>query len=205
MSDINDNISSYYTNKFNKYGSTPKGVDWNGEESQLIRFKQLSKVFCNNNVLSVNDIGCGYGKYVDYLKTNNFRATYTGYDLCDDMIDAARCLHPDSLFVKVDQELFFQQADYSIASGIFNVKMFYSESMWLSHVINVLNKINSSSQRGFSFNMLTKYSDGEFMKDNLYYADPLFFFDYCKKNFSRNISLNHDYDLYEFTILVRKD
>jgi hypothetical protein len=53
--------------------------------------------------------------------------------------------------------------------------------------------------------MLTKYSEKEFMRDNLYYADPLFIFDYCKKNFAKNIRLMHDYDLYEFTILVKKD
>ena len=33
----------------------------------------------------------------------------------------------------------------------------------------------------------------------------LFIFDYCKKNFAKNIRLMHDYDLYEFTILVKKD
>ena len=48
-------------------------------------------------------------------------------------------------------------------------------------------------------------SDKKFMQDNLYYADPLFIFDFCKRNFAKNISLIHDYDLYEFTILVTKD
>jgi hypothetical protein len=42
------------------------------------------------------------------------------------------------------------------------------------------------------------------MRDDLYYADPLFFFDYCKTRFSRFVTLIHDYPLYEFTILVRK-
>jgi len=52
--------------------------------------------------------------------------------------------------------------------------------------------------------MLTKYSDREYMKEYLYYADPLFIFDYCKRNFSKKVALIHDYELYEFTILVRK-
>jgi len=42
------------------------------------------------------------------------------------------------------------------------------------------------------------------MKEELFYADPLYFFDLCKKNFSRNIALLHDYYEYDFTILVRK-
>jgi len=42
------------------------------------------------------------------------------------------------------------------------------------------------------------------MREDLYYADPCFIFDYCKRNFSRNVALLHDYELYEFTIIVRK-
>jgi len=29
-------------------------------------------------------------------------------------------------------------------------------------------------------------------------------FDYCKRTYSRDVALLHDYGLYEFTILVRK-
>jgi hypothetical protein len=43
------------------------------------------------------------------------------------------------------------------------------------------------------------------MRPDLYYADPLFLFDYCKTKFSTLVSLIHDYPLYEFTILVRKE
>jgi len=64
--------------------------------------------------------------------------------------------------------------------------------------------MNKKSIKGFAFNMLTKYSDREYMKEYLYYADPLFIFDYCKRNFSKKVALIHDYELYEFTILVRK-
>jgi len=39
----------------------------------------------------------------------------------------------------------------------------------------------------------------------LYYADPIFLFEHCRRTFSRFVSLIHDYPLYEFTILVRKE
>jgi hypothetical protein len=61
------------------------------------------------------------------------------------------------------------------------------------------------SRKGFSFNALTKYSDVDHMRPHLYYADPCFFFDYCKTHFARNVALQHDYDLYDFTILVKKE
>ena len=52
--------------------------------------------------------------------------------------------------------------------------------------------------------MLTSYSDFEHMKDNLYYAVPEEIFKYCKTNFSKYVSLNHSYPLYEFSIFVKK-
>ena len=65
--------------------------------------------------------------------------------------------------------------------------------------------MDETSSRGFSFNCLTKYSDAEKMMDNLFYADPCDLFDYCKWNFSKQVALLHDYGLYEFTIIVRKE
>ena len=75
---------------------------------------------------------------------------------------------------------------------------------WIKIIIECLHRMDERSKKGFSFNMLTKYSDADKMRPDLYYGDPLFFFDYCKQNFSRNVSLLHDYNLYDFTILVRK-
>jgi hypothetical protein len=43
------------------------------------------------------------------------------------------------------------------------------------------------------------------MQKHLYYADPCAIFDLCKRRYSRNVALLHDYGLYEFTIVVRKD
>ena len=205
MNNIHENINNYYTDKINKYGATPKGVDWNGEDSQTIRFEQLSKIIKKDN-FSIADIGCGYGKYSEYLADNYTGYSYHGYDLSKEMVDNAKNIYKSDnvRFLHIDKLDKIPDIDYSIASGIFSVKMQHNKSEWLSYILETLEMINEKSIKGFSFNMLTKYSDKEYMRNDLYYADPLFFFDYCKRNFSQNISLNHDYDLYEFTILVRK-
>ena len=95
-------------------------------------------------------------------------------------------------------------ADYTIASGLFNIKFDFTDSDWLGHIIDTLNTINLKSTFGFAFNLLTIYSDKGYMKPSLYYADPLFVFDYCKKTFSKNIALLHDYNQFDFTIIVKK-
>ena len=44
----------------------------------------------------------------------------------------------------------------------------------------------------------------ERMRDDLHYGDPCSLFDHCKRAFSKQVALLHDYGLYEFTIRVRK-
>jgi SAM-dependent methyltransferase len=196
-------INNYYSNKLKIHGATPKGVDWNNEETQFIRFEQLSKIISSDN-LTVNDIGCGYGKYLDYLSQYNKTTKYIGYDLSSEMIKCASKQYPKNNFYHISDLDEIKNAEYSIASGIFNVKMNYSKTKYLSYILAALKQINIKSYKGFSFNILTKYSEKKYMMNNLYYADPLFFFDFCKQNFSRNVSLIHDYNLWEFTILVKK-
>lgn len=202
--DISKSIETYYSQKIKEHGVSPQGVDWNSEKSQLLRFEQLSKIIHEDN-FSINDVGCGYGKYYEYLSSKYNGFVYKGYDLSNDMVFNARKVYPNTCFKKVLEMKEIKKADYSVASGIFSVKMQYSQSEWLSYILETLEYMNQKSVKGFSFNMLTKYSDKEYMRDDLYYSDPLYIFDYCKSNFSKQVALLHDYGLYEFTILVRKD
>jgi len=204
MNSIQKDVDSYYTDRVKTYGATPKGVDWNGEQSQLLRFKQLSKII-KKDKFTIADIGCGYGKYVEYLKDNFQNFDYIGYDISYEMIKYANKHSKGMSFMHIRKMSDLAISDYSIASGVFNIKMQHPNEAWLSYVLETLEEINKKMTNGFAFNMLTKYSDKKFMQDNLYYADPLFIFDFCKRNFAKNISLIHDYDLYEFTILVTKD
>jgi hypothetical protein len=95
-------------------------------------------------------------------------------------------------------------ADYGLASGIFNVRLSRSDAEWFDYLQTTLDVLDRTSNLGFSFNCLTSYSDEEKKRDYLYYADPCQLFDLCKRRYSRDVALLHDYDLYEFTILVRK-
>ena len=90
-----------------------------------------------------------------------------------------------------------------MASGIFNVKLDTPEPEWREYVLETLGEFKELSRKAFAFNALTSYSDLEFMRPDLYYANPLELFDYCRKNLSRKVALLHDYPLYEFTIVVQ--
>jgi SAM-dependent methyltransferase len=198
-------VSAYYSEKIAQHGNTPQGVDWNGEVGQVQRFAELSKIIANPNAFSVADIGCGYGALFDYIEARYQDFSYLGVDISQSMINAATArLAPHQnqrLIIGHEADI---ETDYAIASGIFNVRLDKSDSMWLDYIIQTLDAMNRTSTSGFSFNCLTSYSDGDKKRDYLYYADPCQLFDICKKRYSRQVALLHDYGLYEFTLLVRK-
>ena len=193
----------YYEGKLREHGATPAGVDWNSLESQTLRFKQLLKVCDQTGPFSINDYGCGYGALVDYMIREGFTFSYSGLDISERMVNMASELHELAFCRFVSDEHELALADYTVASGIFNVKQEVSERDWGRYVMETIAKIGRLSKKGFAFNALTKYSDADHMRPDLYYADPLSLFDFCKKNFSKFVALLHDYPLYEFTILVR--
>ncbi len=200
-------FTEFYNQNISSFGVTSQGVGWKNEAAQLIRFEQLIKILDPTKNSSINDLGCGTGDLIPFLQNNNFPFTYTGYDMLPRMIDLAKNRYSKTsnlefkLIEKVNE---LTPADYTVASGIFNIRFEQTDELWESYILETLEHMNHNSRRGFAFNLLTKYSDKDFMKRELYYADPCFLFDYCQRNFSKNVALLHDYNQYDFTILVRK-
>lgn len=199
-------VASYYSDKLAEHGETPRGVDWNGEEGQTLRFEQLLRIARDPSApLSINDLGCGYGALLDHLETRYDVASYLGVDISDDMVRAARERHRNlshARFIASSEPTAL--ADYGVASGIFNVRLGRDDREWLQHLEATLESLHRTSRKGFAFNCLTSYSDADKKRDYLYYADPCRIFDLCKRRYSPQVALLHDYGLYEFTILVRK-
>ncbi len=198
-------VNRYYSDLVNAEGPTARGVDWNSKESQILRFEQLLKVCDTTRAFSINDFGCGYGALFDYLQSRRVDVEYYGYDISEAMIAQAQKLHERTLHC----EFFADPAqlctrDYTVASGIFNVKFEFADSEWQTYMLDTVHDLAESSAMGFAFNALSLYSDPDKRRAALYYADPLFWFDYCKRNFSKRVALLHDYPLYEFTLLVRR-
>ena len=201
-----DQAKNYFEERLTDHGATARGVDWKSESAQELRFSQLMKVINPEKAFTLLDYGCGYGALAEFIiRTGYPMAEYYGFDVLESMIAVARDgqEHPASCtFTSKYEDLI--PVDYTIASGIFNLKLEVPYETWTEYVLSELHKMNRLSIKGFSFNMLTKYSDMDYMRPHLYYADPCFLFDYCKRNFARNVALLHDYEAYDFTILVRK-
>jgi SAM-dependent methyltransferase len=204
-SNIIAEVSAYYGACLARHGPNARGVDWNGEISQRIRFEQLCKILPEEGKFDINDLGCGYGALVEYLTSKRRTFRYHGYDVSPAMIDAAR-----KKYFSPEIEVSFSEAatptfeaDFGMASGIFNVQLSNSSEEWRDYMEKTLDSLAHTSRRGFAFNCLTYYSDADKIQPNLHYAHPCYWFDHCKRHYSRQVALLHDYNLWEFTILVR--
>jgi SAM-dependent methyltransferase len=200
-------IANLYTKSLENHGLEPKSVGWRDEVSQLLRFEKLIQVIdlgSGNEGITVNDWGCGYGAMFSYLDKilGKDLIHYYGYDISDGMLAAASHFVKDRRVEWIKSSEITHEADYSFASGTFNVRLEANEAIWTAYIKEKLLNLGCRSVRGFGFNLLSTYVDWK--QDNLYYGDPFIFFDFCKQNISRYVSLLHDYPLYEWTILVRK-
>jgi SAM-dependent methyltransferase len=197
-------VAAYYGRKLAAHGPAPAGVDWNSAASQVLRFAQLLRLLDGDADVSINDYGCGYGALSDYLHDVAPAAACTGYDIAQAMVEAAAARHAGCGRCRFTSDrAALQIADYTVASGIFNVKLSAEPGAWREHLLATLDDMRSISRRGFAFNVLTSYSDADRQRPDLYYADPLPLFDICKRRYSKQVALLHDYPLYEFTMIVR--
>jgi SAM-dependent methyltransferase len=211
LSPMLQDVLTYYNQKLIEHGTTARGVDWSSSDRQRLVFEQITKICCSprsgvrDKDFTLLDYGCGHGSLLGYLIEEGWSfKKYIGFDLLPDMLDAARNAHRQHLNVAdfTGQEA---PADYVVASGLITVKTTADFSAWQNYTLETIEKMWRLAKKGIAFNSLTKYSDPPKMQDHLYYADPCFLFDYCKTRLSRNVALLHDYGLYEFTILVRRD
>ena len=201
-------IENLYTNSLNDYGANSQAVGWKTNESQMTRFDKLNSVIKDKSkIISINDYGCGYAAHLNQLVKNGYKVeSYNGYDISEKMLSEAKIfLEKNKVNIKtnlLNSSDIITQADYTFVSGTFNVKFDIDENLWKEKIKEMLVKINQFSNLGFSFNLLSTYVDWK--EPHLFYGDPSYWFDFSKINFSKYVSLFHDYELYEWTICVNK-
>lgn len=201
-----DFVGAYYTARLAEHGPTPRGVDWNGTESQRLRHAQFLRLFAHEPQASLLDLGCGYGDFLGFLREGGHTGHYAGWDVAAAMVEAARAQHgegPAHSFHVGDGA--GASAEYAVASGILNVKGDQPEAAWAGHVKLMIEQLARMGRRGFGFNVLSLSSDPDRRRAHLHYADPAATLRFCLDRFGRHVALLQDYGLWEFTVLVRHE
>ena len=202
---IQDQIN-IYLNNFLVNKDSSLGTFQNDRVTQYMRFEHILKSFkyLLNETVSFHDLGCGCCDMYDYMLQNNIKSNYSGTEIIQEMIDHARQKFPGIKLNKRDilKENVPEKYDIVVFSGGLYLPGNIEHEEWSKFVFDLINKMWDICNIGISFNLLSTYST--YKNSQLFYIDPKIMFDYCINNFSRFVTLDHAYPLYEWTITVFK-
>lgn len=94
-------------------------------------------------------------------------------------------------------------AEYSIANGVFNVKLDASREDWEALVAQSLRDMRAISSRGFAVNFLHPATAAFPHPPQLYGCDPSRWKAFCRNSLGARVRVIDDYGLPEYTLLVR--
>ena len=196
--------SNYYLQLFKKHGISHKSLGWD-KGKQFLRFDQLTK-FWRLQDCSILDVGCGFGDFVYYLKSKDTWTSihYLGIDLIDKFVQVAKKSHDENNieFISGDflDATFKKDFDYVISSGVFNLKNNLEDNYKIIQIY--IAKMLLHCNKSVSIDFLSDQVD--FKHNHNFYWNPSRVLNIAC-NFSRNVSLSHDYFPFEFTLTINKD
>lgn len=190
-----------YEKNFIKNGPSPSGLFWNNRETQEHRFAMLLNNLDLKNKFSIHDVGAGIADLHKYLNKNKINHIYSGTEIVPEMVKYINQVYPT---IKIFERNILnaediEKYDYLVLSGTLNLKTGTAQE-WKKFTFELLKKMFSMSKIAISFNFLTTYKNKT--DENLCYFDPKEMLDFCIKNLSRFVSINHFSPLYETTITV---
>ncbi len=197
-------VVDHYESALRRHGPTARGMDWKDEASQRLRFAVLCEG-CDLRGKSVHEIGAGAGHLLDFRAERGFDSAYSGSDLSEKMVAAARVRHPEAAFEQRDllRDPPVERFDAVLASGVFNVKLHHSDEAWWNYVQRMIRAMFAQCREVTAFNLMTDRVD--FRSENLFYANPAAVLEFCRTELSRYVSLRLDYPLYEYTVHVYRE
>jgi SAM-dependent methyltransferase len=184
-------------------GATARGVYWRNEDGQKLRFEVLARVLEGDaGPFTVNDLGCGYGAFFDFLATRlgDRLLRFAGTDISPSMVAEAKARIADPRAVFVRGLTASEDADYSFASGTFNMCLKTKPAEWVAYVEASLAHLYGRSRKAMAFNMLAGRGT---VREGLYYADSAYFGAFCQR-LGATVQLAIDYPLDEWTIFARR-
>jgi len=193
-------IRNFYAPWLSRESESAKQMAWNSTYNQYLRFEVLAG-HVNLEGATLLDVGCGLGDLLDYLKKRGDSVEYTGIDVLDEMVHAAKERFPGGRFLKVDifddKEPFNECFDAVYASGTFNLNLGNNDD-FIKRIVDTFWKL---SRRAFAFNLLhERFSD----KDGAYYYTSPEKIRHLFDEYPCEIEFIDDYLENDFTVICRK-
>lgn len=206
MNALDHTTKEFFAGKFDEHGESPEGVCYSNPKGQILRIGALVSQIEEQSGFSVADVGCGFGSLIEALfGAGKFNFDFTGYDLVDEMIENAKerwAGDPRLSFIGGGTKS-LQPADYVLASGTFNMKQDTPHDEWHDYVMSCLSDMLAATNKKLIVNFLTSYSDEEYKRDDLFYANPNAMFDWAMQQ-TGSAAILHNYGLFDFTLVVNR-
>ena len=152
-----DIIRSHYEPRFDRYDEAFRILDWEDSVSHEKRFEVLTENV-DLDGMKLLDVGCGLGDLYGFLMQKNISCDYTGVDLLERMVEAARIRYPKVEFLQgnVFAEDIFPSKTFDVAfsSGIFNLNLGNNRSF----LKDAVGKLLQLSEEAVVFNCLDRAS-----------------------------------------------
>jgi SAM-dependent methyltransferase len=197
-------IAKHYDDCFQKHGDNNLGVDWPKHEDTITRHQVMFDLIKDKNS-TLLDFGCGLGHFFKWIQeTQDPYPIYSGLDInesfyktCKEKYHFLDFYHTDIL---INDNI--PNFDYIVCNGTFTEKRELSQDEMMEFFTSVLKKLWVKTNKGISFNLMSKLVDWE--RDDLFHVsmDELGWF--LKNNLNRDFVIRNDYKLYEYTVYVYK-
>lgn len=201
-------VARIYGRRLDEYGATAKGVFWKDEIWQEKRFERLVQIFdpvdAADGGITINDFGCGYGAFFDYLERRPVMngSRYFGYDIVQEMIAACRDRVTDPRAKFLRKMWATETADYSFACGTYNMNGRAEDRDWLEYVEASLEQLWARSGRALAFNMLRDDEPEQYM--GLYYVDPERMRRFCARTLTADVQVFDERPMPDVTFFLRR-
>ena len=187
-------IGKIYDNRFLEFGPKPKASLWFSKKRQFERFEiifdqiiDLYKV----EPISLSDVGCGYGAFLDYLSEKDVEAEwiYSGYDISVEVIKFCKSkFKKNGSFYRASTPN--HETDFIIMSGTFNFFPNNNFLEWNTYFQNSLKLMWAKVSRAMIFNL--QISDKSRITPNgIVYASTFEVENFCVNNFGKTRVINN--------------
>jgi len=144
----------FYNSALDKHGITPKGLNWNSQKNQLLRFDAILKLLPKDlSSFKIADAGCGFGDFYFHLRSaNRIPQEYIGIDSLQKMYNIASMKTKQKIIIADITKEEIPKADYYVCSGALNILTRFETHLFIQNCYK-------ASKHGFIFNIL--YGDKE--------------------------------------------
>ena len=187
MRDFEKKVSREFNSRFLKYGAQPKSSLWFSKERQILRFDLIINLMKKNGAnkhFSVNDIGCGYGGFLERLMVTlrHKEFSYFGFDIAKKPIEYCKLNFDQKGVQFYCGSIPVQMADYSVMSGTFNYAPGLSVSEWKNYLFKCLTSIWSSTRRRMIFNLMVS-NEAAITSQGISFIEKETVINFCQTNF----------------------